>query len=202
MVRGAAAVAGNGSGFRPGDRIRLDVDPSWGGSVRGYWAEGVEWIYCRPAPGHQDGCWRPAESCTQPLVDEPAADMGRTRAARLRGYGNAIVREQAKEFVAAVIDSFIDAAREIRARAVVAEPVESPPSAEVTEMLAWTGPREGETAPSGMLYGRVPSERWPYGPPSAHEDCCNLFPHRGSPGGLFCDCAASAADDVDYGVGA
>ena len=70
------------------------------------------------------------------------------------------------------------------------------------EAFRWTGPREGETAPSGMLYGRVPAERWPYGPPSAHEARCNLFPHRGSPGGLFCDCAASAADDVEYGVGA
>jgi hypothetical protein len=68
--------------------------------------------------------------------------------------------------------------------------------------FAWTGPRPEEVAASGMLFGRVPGDRWPYGPPSMHESCCNLFPHRGSPGGLFCDCAASAADDVENGVGA
>jgi hypothetical protein len=58
---------------------------------------------------------------------------------------------------------------------------------------AWTGPRVDEVAPSGMLLGRVPGERWPHGPPSAHEERCNLHPHRGSRGGLFCDCVASLA---------
>jgi HB1, ASXL, restriction endonuclease HTH domain len=57
----------------------------------------------------------------------------------------------------------------------------------------WTGPRADEVAPSGMLLGRVPGDRWPHGPPSAHEARCNLFPHRGSCGGLFCDCALSEA---------
>jgi DNA (cytosine-5)-methyltransferase 1 len=113
VVRGAAGAAGDGSGFRPGDRIRIDGDPSWGGAVRGFWARDVEWIYCRPAPGHEDGCFRPAESGTQPLVDGPASGVGRTRAKRLRGYGNAIVLPQAKEFVGAVIETLADAAREI-----------------------------------------------------------------------------------------
>jgi hypothetical protein len=53
-----------------------------------------------------------------------------------------------------------------------------------------------------MLLARVPPERWPYGPPDAHETGCNLFPHPGNEGGLFCDCAASAADDVENGIGA
>jgi HB1, ASXL, restriction endonuclease HTH domain len=61
------------------------------------------------------------------------------------------------------------------------------------ESLTWTGPRADEAAPSGMLLGRVPGDRWPHGPPSAHEARCNLHPHRGSSGGLFCDCALSEA---------
>jgi DNA (cytosine-5)-methyltransferase 1 len=113
--------------------------------------------------------------------------LSKTRAKRLRGYGNAIVLPLAIEFVTAVIETLADAAREVK-------PVPVSDS-------AWTGPRSDDVAPSGMLLGRVPGERWPYGPPSAHESGCNLFPHRGSPGGLFCDCAASAADDVEYGVG-
>jgi len=50
----------------------------------------------------------------------------------------------------------------------------------------WTGPKEGEVDNTGSLKYPVPPERWPYGPPEAHEDCCNLIE-----GGLFCDCAAS-----------
>lgn len=65
----------------------------------------------------------------------------------------------------------------------------------------WTGPVTDDLTGSGsVLRWIVPGERWPYGPPSAHEKCCNLFPRRGSPGGLFCDCAASAADGLDQGV--
>jgi hypothetical protein len=118
-------------------------------------------------------------------------------------------------FVASVIDAFVDASREITpqvedqsaAIAVAQAPsaidvVEAPAAAQSAATFAWTGPNPNEVAPSGMLFGRVPGERWPYGPPSAHEGCCNLFPHRGSPGGLFCDCVASAADDIEYGVGA
>lgn len=93
--------------FRPGDRVRLD-DPTWGGAVGGYWARDVEWIYCRPTPGHQDGCFRPAQSGTQPLVDGLAEGVGRTRAKRLRGFGNGIVLPQAVQFVGAVMDAITD----------------------------------------------------------------------------------------------
>lgn len=114
LVRGAAAPAGDSDGnfsFRPGDRIRIGDDPGWRGAVRGFWARDVEWIYCRPEPGHQDGRWRPAESGTQPLLDGLAPSMGRTRAKRLRGFGNAIVLPLATAFVASAIDAFVDAAR-------------------------------------------------------------------------------------------
>ncbi len=99
--------------FRPGDRIRIDGDPSWGGAVRGFWADNVEWIYCRPEPGHQDGRWRPARAGIEPLVTGPAPGVGRTRAKRLRCLGNAIVLPLATTFVGAVIDAFVDAAREV-----------------------------------------------------------------------------------------
>ena len=194
MVRGAAVVAGDavGADFRPGDRIRIDGDPSWGGAVRGFWAVDVEWIYCRPEPGHKDGRWRPAQSGIEPLVAGPSSGVGRTRAKRLRCFGNSIVLPLATTFVNSVFDAFADASLKSTG------PIEAPVLAAPTKQAVppWTGPHAGETAPSGMLFGRVPGERWPYGPPSAHEPRCNLFPHRGSPGGLFCDCAASAADDV------
>ena len=125
MVRRATVVTGDGSScnghFQPGDRIRLGGDPSWGGAVRGFWAEAVEWIYCRPEPGHQDGRWRPAESGTQPLVTGTASNLGRTRAPRLRAYGNALVLPQATTFIVAVIDAFVDAveAHEATARAAI-----------------------------------------------------------------------------------
>jgi hypothetical protein len=51
----------------------------------------------------------------------------------------------------------------------------------------WTGPRDEEMTEGGtMLRHIVPPERWPYGPPGEHEDCCML--HLG---GLYCDCLAS-----------
>lgn len=57
----------------------------------------------------------------------------------------------------------------------------------------WTGP-----LPSDLQAGRgatlkepVPPERWPYGPPEYHGVGCIL--HRG---GLFCDCLASAEDEL------
>lgn len=52
----------------------------------------------------------------------------------------------------------------------------------------WTGPRDDdwENGSQMKLKAPVPPERWPYGPPTAHEDICTL--HEG---GLFCDCAAS-----------
>lgn len=56
----------------------------------------------------------------------------------------------------------------------------------------WTGPREHEIDALGRLRDQVPPDRWPYGPPEAHEDGCYL--HRG---GLWCDCAASDASSED-----
>lgn len=74
--------------------------------------------------------------------------------------------------------------------------------------MRWTGPRARDLKPDGVtLRWSVPAERWPYGPPSHHQECCSLFPRsskdaRGAqPGGQFCDCAASAADDDEYGEG-
>jgi DNA (cytosine-5)-methyltransferase 1 len=119
LVRGATDVAGDSSGgcsdFRAGDRIRLTDDPTWGGAVRGYWTEDVEWIYCRAVSGHENGCWRPTRSGVEPLADGTPPGMGRTRSKRLRGYGNAIVLPLATVFVGSVIDSFAEAAREERA---------------------------------------------------------------------------------------
>jgi hypothetical protein len=69
--------------------------------------------------------------------------------------------------------------------------------------LQWTGPLENDLKPDGdALRGPVPPERWPYGPPSAHEDCCRLRRMGDSSriSVLYCDCAASAADDLDHGI--
>jgi hypothetical protein len=64
-------------------------------------------------------------------------------------------------------------------------------------MRRWTGPRPSDLEPNGVtLRWSVPSERWPYGPPSAHENCCSLRPPTF---GKFCDCKASAADDDEHG---
>lgn len=38
------------------------------------------------------------------------------------------------------------------------------------------------------------SKGWPYGTPEQHEPCCLLFE-----GAAYCDCKASAADDLDWG---
>lgn len=66
--------------------------------------------------------------------------------------------------------------------------------------LPWTGPRPNEIGPTGQLLFPVPPERWPYGPPDFHQKSCTLFDHGGE--GLFCDCAASDASDVEWGAGA
>ena len=58
----------------------------------------------------------------------------------------------------------------------------------------WTGPRDDEIDGLGRLRRPVPPERWPYGLPEAHEDCCHLHG-----GGLYCDCAASDASAYSYG---
>jgi DNA (cytosine-5)-methyltransferase 1 len=69
--------------------------------VNGFWFD-ADWIYCR------DEKWRPVEPGAFPLVDGLAfklgsgsAFAGRSRAKMLRGYGNAIVKEVAAEFIKA-----------------------------------------------------------------------------------------------------
>ena len=58
----------------------------------------------------------------------------------------------------------------------------------------WTGPLESDTDEHGKLLHPVPFERWPYGPPESHEQCCALFI-----GILHCDCKASDASDSEFG---
>jgi len=62
----------------------------------------------------------------------------------------------------------------------------------------WTGPLDSDMA-TDELIAPVPPERWPFGPPEAHESCCRLHD-----GGLWCDCKASSSadEDLDYGVSA
>lgn len=91
--------------------------PPGGGAVRGTWARDVEWIYCRPTPGNEDGCWRPVGSGVEPLAPGTSSDLGRVRTARLRGYGNSIVLPLATTFVEAVIETLVDAARALDVRA-------------------------------------------------------------------------------------
>lgn len=55
----------------------------------GFWRN-AEWIYCR------DGKYRPVEPGSFPLAHEAPARVG-----RLRGYGNAIVAQQAQAFIEA-----------------------------------------------------------------------------------------------------
>jgi len=71
-----------------------ELEPSTDGGFRdspdstnGFWRD-VDWLRCR------DGKWRCVEPGTFPLVDGAAERVG-----RLRGYGNAIVAPQAKEFI-------------------------------------------------------------------------------------------------------
>ena len=76
------------------------------GPVNGHWRI-ADWLGCR------DGKWRPVEPGTQPLVDGLPRSMVRlsdpctplhpaeARGMRLRGYGNAIVPDQAAIFIQA-----------------------------------------------------------------------------------------------------
>ena len=78
------------------DRPRIAIAGESGGTstdvcrpapTNGLWRN-VDWLYCR------DGKWRPVEPGTFPLAHGAAERVG-----RLRGYGNAIVAEQAKIFI-------------------------------------------------------------------------------------------------------
>ena len=70
-------------------------------AVNGFWFDS-DWIWCR------DEKWRAVEPSTFPLVDGASFGLGsggpfegKSRTAMLRGYGNAIVKEVAAEFIAA-----------------------------------------------------------------------------------------------------
>lgn len=64
-------------------------DARRGSPVNGIWGD-ADWIFCR------DGKWRPVEPGTSPLAHGVPARVG-----RLRGYGNAINPEVAKEIILA-----------------------------------------------------------------------------------------------------
>lgn len=66
------------------------------GPANSHWGI-ADWIGCR------DRKWRAVESGTFPLVDESPARVG-----RLRGYGNAIVAEQAKTFIVSAVDAIAE----------------------------------------------------------------------------------------------
>lgn len=76
---GASGHSGAPDGERPGP-------------VNGFWRD-ADWLLCT------DGKWRPVEPGTFPLVDGTPSRVG-----RLRAYGNAIVAEQAKAFIEAVME--------------------------------------------------------------------------------------------------
>ena len=61
------------------------------GPTNGHWRD-ADWLGCR------DGGWRPVEPGTFPLAHGAAARVG-----RLRGYGNAIVSQQAAAFIEAYL---------------------------------------------------------------------------------------------------
>lgn len=68
----------------------------------------------------------------------------------------------------------------------------------IFEYGIWTGPQEDDCVSGSFdhLIKPVDGSRWPYGPPTHHEQYCTL-----QTGGLFCDCAASCADDDMWGIG-
>jgi hypothetical protein len=60
----------------------------------------------------------------------------------------------------------------------------------------WIGPwpSDLQDGTGCVLKHPVPPDRWPYGSPLQHEPCC-LLQNKG----LYCDCKASAADELDWG---
>jgi DNA (cytosine-5)-methyltransferase 1 len=65
----------------------------------GFWAD-CEWIYCRPEPRYQEGCYRPIEPGSFPLATGLPA-----RILRLRGYGNSIKPHVAAAFIQAYCEA-------------------------------------------------------------------------------------------------
>jgi DNA (cytosine-5)-methyltransferase 1 len=84
---------GSDAQSRPG--LGGDGSPVAGlaGALHGFWRN-ADWLLCR------DGKWRPVEPGTFPLAHGLPA-----RVVRLRGYGNAIVPQQAAEFVKAFCEA-------------------------------------------------------------------------------------------------
>ncbi len=61
-------------------------------TLKGFWRD-ADWLFCR------DGRWRPVEPGTFPLATGTPASLG-----RLRGYGDALNAQTAKEFIEAVMN--------------------------------------------------------------------------------------------------
>ena len=80
------ALARSGSG---GGVVSDDGRP---GPLHGFW-RAADWLLCR------DGKWRPVEPGTQPLAHGIPGRVG-----RLRAYGNAIVPQEAAQFIASFLD--------------------------------------------------------------------------------------------------
>jgi DNA (cytosine-5)-methyltransferase 1 len=79
-----------------GDARRLVDVPRSAGATRGFWSD-ADWLICR------DGKARPVEPGTFPLVARTARGVVRNRAAKLKGYGNSIVRQAAAAFIRAAM---------------------------------------------------------------------------------------------------
>jgi DNA (cytosine-5)-methyltransferase 1 len=72
------------------------------GTLGGFWRD-CEWVYCRPEPRYPEGCYRPIEPSSFPLVAGVPA-----RILRLRGYGNAIKPHVAAAFIAAYSEVVVE----------------------------------------------------------------------------------------------
>jgi DNA (cytosine-5)-methyltransferase 1 len=87
-----------------GGRLRGLADgPRPSGELVDPWRD-AEWVDCA------DGKRRPVGAGVRPLVDGAATGLVRNRAAKLKGYGNAIVSRQAAAFIAANLDVIQEAA--------------------------------------------------------------------------------------------
>jgi DNA (cytosine-5)-methyltransferase 1 len=115
---GNALVARLEGHARHGDfaqrRTQQDRPASSAGASGGWWA-GADWVPCAD-PGRVR--WRPVEPGSFPLVDGSAFRVGsggtyegKSRAAMLKGYGNAIVAEAAAAFITAAEQAALERSR-------------------------------------------------------------------------------------------
>lgn len=88
-------------GYEPTDDIGIGHNSQQPSPTNGFWGN-ADWLFCR------DGKWRPVEPGTFPLVDGSCFKMGsssafegKSRQGMLRGYGNAINADVAKQFIQA-----------------------------------------------------------------------------------------------------